>query len=77
MCIKNKAIVAYEYLSSIIMFIWVISMFFVFTLYFRDIIVELNPILQIGYMLGSVNLIMITLNKNWSFIPIKPIKNKK
>ena len=67
---KKKELLKTIYQASVdlIMFTWVAAIILLFTNVYGDALQELHLIFKIGYVLGSINLLILSLTKNWSVL---------
>ncbi len=62
-------ITIYQSLIGLVMFAWVGALIIVFVKFFEEQLMLLHPIFRIAFIIGSINLLLLSLTKNWSFFP--------
>lgn len=72
--LKILAIIIYQTLSGLAVFVFAAALFIILTRRLTKDITSLPSIFIIGWIIGGITLVLYTLSKNWS---IFPLRNKK
>ena len=67
--LKNIFIGIYQAVVVMIMFIWTAGFIVALTFWFQAYYPNPPTIIKLGWILGSLNLLLLSLTKNWSLFP--------